>query len=78
MTGICAGVRVKQELIRIEPVTMFWLVRSVNPITVARAGFDARNIAVPDLVGIFRQFDTIEFFLTLVVKNTNFDLCRVL
>ncbi len=47
------GVRVEQQLVRIEAVAVLRIVGSIDPIPVDRAGPRVGQVAVPDLVGIF-------------------------
>src|SRR5260370_4820435 len=53
-----AGVRVEHQLVRVEAVPVLRLVGAIYPITIDRAGMHSRDVALPDLVGIFRQFDS--------------------
>ncbi|MNH45173.1 hypothetical protein D3C79_1075500 [compost metagenome] len=52
------GIGVNQQLVMIKAMTIFRIVRPVDPIAIQSAGFQIRYIAVPDLVGIFRQLQT--------------------
>ena len=56
---ICPGVGVEQQLVRIEAVAFLRLVGAVHAIAVDRAGPRVRQVAVPDLVGVFGQFDAV-------------------
>src|SRR5262249_52440405 len=49
--------RVEHQLVRVEAVSGARLVGAVYAIPVDRAGPHIRQIAVPDLVGVFRQID---------------------
>ena len=50
-----AGIRIQHELVGIEAVAAGGLVGSVHAVPVNRAGVHLRDVAVPDLVGIFGQ-----------------------
>ena len=52
-----ARVRVEQQLVRVETVSRRWIVWSMHPIAVHGGRPDARNVAVPDLVRVLREFD---------------------
>jgi len=52
------GVGVEHQLVPIEPVPDVGFVRAVHPVTVDRPRMHARQIAVPDLVGVFGQVDS--------------------
>ena len=58
-------------------MALLGLVGSVDAISINGAGSNAGQIAVPDLVGVFRQFDTVQFTLPFIVEQTKLDLCGV-
>ena len=64
-----AGVGVDQELVRIEAVTGLGLIGAVDPIAVDCARPRGWQVAVPDLVGVFRQFDTLKFGFSGIVEQ---------
>src|SRR5690554_6309993 len=51
------GVGVDQQLVRVETVAGIRLVGPVDPIAVDHARVGIGQVSMPDLVGIFRQFD---------------------
>ena len=69
-----ARIRVEQELVRVEPVAGLRRVRSVHPVAVDGAGAGVRQIAVPDLIGIFGQFYAIELGPAGWVEQAELDL----
>src|ERR1700712_3478240 len=71
------GVRVEQEFVRIEPVAVLRLVSAVSAETVDRAGMSAGEVAVPDFIGAFGEFEARELFAAGCVEETDFDLLRV-
>ena len=50
------------------------LVRTVDAIAVDQTGTRGRQIAVPDLIGIFRQLDALELGLAIRVEQAQLDL----
>src|SRR3954449_4072964 len=66
-------VGIKQQLVRVEAVARLWLVWPMYTIPVNCSGSDVGKIPVPDLVRIFRQFDSLYFSL-LGIKEANFNL----
>ncbi len=71
------GVRVHQQLVVIEAMAFFGLVRTVHPVAVARAGLQARHEAVPDLIGVFGQGDAGQFFDAGLVVDADLDFGAV-
>src|ERR1700737_2429846 len=53
----CLGVRIDQQLVRIEPMPVRRIKGSVNTIPVKQVRASVRQVGVPDLVGIFRKHD---------------------
>ena len=49
------------------------LVRTMDAVAVERAGPDTGQIAVPDLVGVFRQHHALGFRAGLFVEQAQFD-----
>ena len=47
---------------------------AVHPVAVQGARRDPRNVAVPDLICVFRQFDSFQFLLTGFVEQADFHL----
>ncbi len=68
------GVGVDEELVRVEPVPGGGLVGAVDAEAVDRAGAGVGQVAVPDLVRVFGQFDPLDLALALVVEQAQFDL----
>ncbi len=75
--GVCARVGVEQELVRIEAMSGLGLERPVHAKAVERAGPDAGNMAVENLVGIFGQFQPLDFASVRCVKDADLDPCRM-
>ena len=65
-----AGVGVDKQLMRVEAMSVFRVVGAMNAITVQRARLQVRHIAVPDLMGIFRQFQPGDFRFPGWVEQT--------
>ena len=51
------GIRIEEELVGIEAMALLGHVRPVHAIAVELAGRDVGQIAVPDLIGVFRHQD---------------------
>jgi hypothetical protein len=52
-----ACIRIDHQLVGIEPVAGIGLIGAVHPIPVQQSGTGIGQIAVPHLVGVFRQID---------------------
>ena len=52
---MAAGIGIEQQLVRIEAVAGIGLVRPMHAVAIDRAGMNVGQIAMPDLVGVFRQ-----------------------
>ena len=68
------GVGIEEELVGVEAVPGRGLVGAVHPVAVDRAGPRVRQIAVPDLVGVFRQLDALEFALASLIEQAELHL----
>ena len=53
------------------------LVGAMDAVTVNRARSRIRQIAVPDLVGVLRQHDPLDFALAGGVEEAELDICRM-
>src|SRR5580700_12244240 len=72
-TNVGARVWIEEQLIRIKPMPILRLVWAVDAVAVDRSGLHFRQIAMPDLIRIFRQRDALHFVLTLSVEEANLD-----
>src|SRR5690606_6071174 len=72
-----ARVRIDEQLVRIEAMTLLGLVGPVNAIAVDRARAEPFDVAMPDLVGIFGQLDALELPLAVAVEQAQLDLGRM-
>ena len=71
------GVRVDQQLVRVEPVPLLRRVGAVNAVAVYGAGPRVGQEAVPHLVGVLRQLDPLDLGLAVVVEQAQLHLGRV-
>ena len=55
LAGDAPGIGIEQQLVRVEAMAVLRLVRPVGAIAVDQAGARVGQVAVPDLVGAFRQ-----------------------
>ena len=62
----------------IETMPVLRIVRAIHTISVQCAGFDFRQVAVPNLIGVLRQDDTSQLAIAARVEDTQFDFFRVL
>ena len=67
------GIGIEHQLVGIEPVAGGRLVGAVHAIAVNRSGTHIRHIAVPDLVGEFRQLEARRLPLAAVVEQAELD-----
>src|SRR5438067_3762011 len=73
-SDVCTGIRIQQELIRVEAMACFRLVRTMHAETVRGAWPDCGQVAVPYLVRILGERDTLQFLFAGVVENADLDL----
>jgi hypothetical protein len=52
-------------------VSSLWLIGPVHAIAVHRARADVGKIAMPDLIGILRQFNPLQLLLAVFIKNAD-------
>src|SRR5262245_42378495 len=74
--GSCDGfsVRVQEQLVRIEAVPVFWCVRTVYSIAVELPWVCVRQIHMPNMVGLLRQGNPIDFFILIrAIKEAELD-----
>src|SRR5204863_152687 len=67
------SVGVEQQFVGVEPVAGSGFVGAVNPIAVELAGARLGQIAVPHLIGVFRQRDARLFVLSRAVEEAQLD-----
>ena len=71
------GVRVEEQLVRIEAMALLRRVFPVHPIAIYGAGPRIRQITVPNLVGVLRQRDALELALAAGIEQAQLDASRV-
>src|SRR6476620_4680838 len=57
--ALCIGIN--EQLVRIEPVPILRLIRSVRPKSIDEAGHRIGQVAVPDFIRAFRQIVSLTF-----------------
>ena len=67
------GVGVDQQFVGVEAMAVGRVVRAVHAVAVDQPRMGVGQVAVVDLVGVFRQFDAFEFHFAGVVENAQFD-----
>jgi hypothetical protein len=67
-----ASIGIEQQLVGVEAMPGVRLIRAVDAVAIERAGLDAGNVAVENLVGIFRQFEPVG--LALAVEQAHLNL----
>ena len=77
--AICRASRVgvEQQLVRVEAVTLFRPVRTVHAVAVEQTGAFARQIAVPDEIGLLRHGDALDFAPPVCVEQAQLNFRRV-
>src|SRR3954468_19791546 len=68
------GVGIEHELVGIEAVSRVGFVGAVDAVAIDGAGTGRGQIAVPDFVGVFWEFDPLQFGLAVVVEQAELDL----
>ena len=71
------GVGIDQQLVRVEAVSGFGFVWSIGAVTIADARPCRGQVAVPNLVGVFRQLDALELGSAIAVEEADLDPCGV-
>lgn len=74
---MASRVGVEQQLVRVEAVALIQLARAVYAIAIDRTGRDTRQVAVPDLIGVFGKLDTRGLALALLVEEADLHPGRV-
>src|SRR5262249_53893309 len=72
-----ARIRIDQELVRIEPVTLLRRIEAMHAIAVAPASRDAGDIAVPEIACAFGKREPRDFLRSGVVEEAELDLLRM-
>src|ERR1700720_1396382 len=67
------GVRIDQQLVRIEPMPVRRIKGSVNTVAVKQVRPSVRQVGVPDLVGIFRKHDARLLLAARAVEQAQLD-----
>lgn len=68
-----AGIRIDQQLVRIEPTAIRGIVGAVDTVSVKHVGLEAGHIAVPDLMRVFRKLQPRDLNLAAVLEKAEFD-----
>src|SRR5262249_22641980 len=76
-SGQPLGIGIEQQLVGIEAMAVFGLVRTVHAIAIELAGRHVVEVTVPDILRALRQFDAFELAATLVVEQAKLDLLRM-
>ena len=72
---LCIGI--EQQLVGVEAVPVLGMIGAMHPIAVELPWRDIVEIAMPDILGTFRQFDALEFTAALTVEQAKLDLLRI-
>ena len=73
-----AGIRVKQDFVRVESKTVLRRIRAVNSKSVKSARFQVGKVGMKDVVGSFGQFDPFRFLMIIGrIEQAQFDLGRI-
>src|SRR6266487_595501 len=65
--GELLGIGIDEELVRIEAQSPLGLIRAIDPVTVELSRRDIIEVAVPDILGAFRQRDALDLAATVTV-----------
>lgn len=77
VTVQCLGIGIEQQLVVVEAMPFLGLIRAVNAIAVESSRTNIGQIAVPDLIGVFGQFDTGGFLAAVGAEQAQLDPLRV-
>ena len=62
-----ARIGINQQLVRVKPVSVFRIVRAINPVAVQRPRPQAWYLAMPHLMGVLRQRQPGNFLRTALI-----------
>lgn len=68
------GIGIEQKLVRVEAMSHRRFVRPMDAVAIDRPRPRIRQVAVPDLVGVLRQYDPLQFAPPVLVEQAEFDL----
>ena len=74
LAGMRPCIRIEQEFVGVESQALIGFVGAVHPQTIDGARMHVGNVAVPDLVGIFRQRDTLQLRAAGRIEQTHLHL----
>ena len=66
-------ISIEQKFLWIEAMALRWIVGPVDAVSINETGARFRQIAVPDLIGLFFYSDAVEFATTRLIKQTKFN-----
>ena len=76
LTDMRLRVRVEQQLVMVEAVAVLGIVRAVHAVSVDSAGASVGQVAVPDLIRVFGQFDAFQLAFASCVEKAELDFRR--
>ncbi len=68
-----AGVGIEQQFVGIKTMASVRRIGAVHAVTINRVRADIGEIAVPNLIGIFGEFDAIELLSSGLIKDADLD-----
>ena len=68
LAGMSHRVGIEQQLVGVEAVSGLRFIGPVHPIAVDRTRADVGQIAMPDLIGVLRQFNPLQLLLAVFVE----------
>src|ERR1700747_803649 len=71
------GIGIDEQLVRIEAQSALGMISAVNPVTVELSRRDIIEVAVPDILGAFRQRDALDLAASMAVEQAKLDLFGV-
>ena len=74
LTRDLLGVGVYQQFVGVEAMSVCRIVGAMHAIAIQRARPGVGQVAVPDLVGEFRQGDALDFCLAIGIEQAQFNL----
>ncbi len=74
LTHQLLGVGVDQQFVVVETMPVGRVIRTVHAVAVNQPWVGVGQVTVEDLVGVFGQFDALQFNFTGVVEQAQFDL----
>ena len=73
MADVRLRIGIEDQLVGIESMALFGFIGAVHAVGIYCSRSRVGQIAVPDLIGVFRQFNSLDFLRSILIEQTQFD-----